>query len=448
MRDVEGLQRHLDPLRARGARIAVDDAGEGYAGLQQVMSMRADIIKLDRALVADVHADPAKIALIGSLVHFARSTGASICAEGIETLAELRVLIHLGVATGQGWALARPGAPWPEVDPEAARVCAASCARSSPRSFPSARRGAPDGRFQDGDARRGSGRCSSARPRSATSATSSSCSKKVCRTIGELLGYGAVVVNVYRPAFDDMLTAAAVSPPRSSSSSWWAGPPPRTPGTRSSPRGSSGAGGVLRPRRGVRLGRAGRGDRRARHRSPTDDPDAWSAEDALFVPLRDSTGELIGVVSVDEPHTGRRPSDEQLDALVAIAGHAALALRIAQGTANDAQHQRMLESVLEVSAQLAEADGPDDVLQAVCDGIQDALGFDKVVIELAEEPGARWRRLPGAAGRSMARPLPRHDARGDRAPLHDGVRGGGLLPDPDRGGRGAPRRAPRAPPPR
>ena len=73
--------------------------------------MRADIIKLDRALVADVHADPAKVALIGSLVHFARSTGAAICAEGIETLEELRVLIHLGVAYGQGWALGRPARP-------------------------------------------------------------------------------------------------------------------------------------------------------------------------------------------------------------------------------------------------------------------------------------------------------------------------------------------------
>ena len=121
--DVERLQRHLEPLRARGARIAVDDAGEGYAGLQQVMSMRADLIKLDRALVADVHADPAKVALIGSLVHFARSTGAAICAEGIETLEELRVLIHLGVAYGQGWALGRPGAPWPRVNAEAARLC-------------------------------------------------------------------------------------------------------------------------------------------------------------------------------------------------------------------------------------------------------------------------------------------------------------------------------------
>jgi diguanylate cyclase (GGDEF)-like protein len=121
--DVEGLQRNLEPLRMRGARIAVDDAGEGYAGLQQVMSMRADIIKLDRALVADVHADPAKVALIGSLVHFARSTGAAICAEGIETLEELRVLIHLGVAYGQGWTLGRPAAAWPRVNAEAARLC-------------------------------------------------------------------------------------------------------------------------------------------------------------------------------------------------------------------------------------------------------------------------------------------------------------------------------------
>jgi diguanylate cyclase (GGDEF)-like protein len=121
--DVGDLQRHLDPLRSRGARIAVDDAGEGYAGLQQVMRMRADFIKLDRALVADVHSDPAKIALIGSLVHFARSTGASICAEGIETLDELRVLIHLGVASGQGWVFARPGEAWPTVNPEAAQLC-------------------------------------------------------------------------------------------------------------------------------------------------------------------------------------------------------------------------------------------------------------------------------------------------------------------------------------
>ena len=78
---------------------------------------------VDRALVAEVHADPAKIALIGSLVHFARSTGASICAEGVESLDELRVLSHLGVAHAQGWALGRPGPAWPRVNAEAACLC-------------------------------------------------------------------------------------------------------------------------------------------------------------------------------------------------------------------------------------------------------------------------------------------------------------------------------------
>ena len=83
---------------------------------------------------------------------------------------------------------------------------------------------------------------------------------------------------------------------------------------------------------------------------PNEAPDAWTAEDALFVPLQDSNGGLIGVISVDEPETGRPPSDEELDALVTIARHAAIALRLAQETAHTAQHQRMLEGVLAVSA--------------------------------------------------------------------------------------------------
>jgi diguanylate cyclase (GGDEF)-like protein len=120
--------------------------------------------------------------------------------------------------------------------------------------------------------------------------------------------------------------------------------------------------------------------------APSDDPDAWRAEDALFVPLRDPKGLLIGVISVDEPVGGRRPTDDEVDALVAIARHAALALRMAQDTANDVQHQRMLEGILEVSARVAEADDPEEILQAVCDGIRDALGFETVVIELAARP--------------------------------------------------------------
>ena len=113
--DQELLAAQLGPLRARGARIAVDDAGAGYAALQHVMRVRPDIIKLDRALVANVDSDPARAALVDAYVRFARRTGAAICAEGIETPEELRVLADLEVAYGQGFGVARPAPPWSSV---------------------------------------------------------------------------------------------------------------------------------------------------------------------------------------------------------------------------------------------------------------------------------------------------------------------------------------------
>ena len=213
--------------------------------------------------------------------------------------------------------------------------------------------------------------------------------EELCRTIAELLGYRAVVVNVYRPAFDDMLTAAAIGSEDSVEALVG----------RASPADSwyplladhfERRGAYFVPGEDFDWEALG-ADTYVPDIEPSDDPEAWTAEDALFVPLRDSKGDLLGVVSVDEPETGRRPTDADLDALVAIARHAALALRIGQGTANDMMHQRMLEGVLEVSARLAEAQETDDVLQAVCDGIDDALGFDKVVIELAEGPDATLR---------------------------------------------------------
>lgn len=119
----DNLQKALAPLRARGARIAVDDAGAGYAGLQQVMRMQADLIKLDRSLISGIHADPVKAALVRSLVHFAVDTGAELCAEGIEGLDELRTLAELGVSLAQGFAIGRPSPPWIGIDPAAAEVC-------------------------------------------------------------------------------------------------------------------------------------------------------------------------------------------------------------------------------------------------------------------------------------------------------------------------------------
>ena len=119
----DNLQAALAPLRERGARVAVDDAGAGYAGLQQVMRMQADVIKLDRSLVQDVHKDAVKAALVRSLVHFAADTNAELCAEGIENLDELTTLVALGVSMAQGYVLARPAPPWASVSEAAAAVC-------------------------------------------------------------------------------------------------------------------------------------------------------------------------------------------------------------------------------------------------------------------------------------------------------------------------------------
>ena len=207
----------------------------------------------------------------------------------------------------------------------------------------------------------------------------------VAQTISEVLGYKAVVVNVYRPAFDDMLTAAAVGSEESLKALLGTVSPNDTWAPLLADR--------FRRRDGAYFVPDGEFDwdslgieTYVPDLEPSDDPDAWLAGDALFVPLRDARHQLLGVISVDEPETGRRPTDSELDALVAISRHAALALRIAQEIADEMQHQRMLERVLEVSARLAEADDVDAVLQAVCDGIADALGFNRVMISLAEDP--------------------------------------------------------------
>lgn len=108
--DYTALLAGLAPLRDRGLRVAVDDAGAGYAGLRHVLQLRPDILKLDIDLIRGIDLDPAKRALSAALVIFARETGAEIIAEGIETPAELRTLRGLGVNWGQGYHLARPAA--------------------------------------------------------------------------------------------------------------------------------------------------------------------------------------------------------------------------------------------------------------------------------------------------------------------------------------------------
>jgi diguanylate cyclase (GGDEF)-like protein len=117
---------------------------------------------------------------------------------------------------------------------------------------------------------------------------------------------------------------------------------------------------------------------------PSADPDAWHPDDELFVPMLHSDGHMLGILSVGEPYTGTRPSDEELEVLVAVADHVALALQSFQEEAAAAHHRLALRELLQVSSRLAETPAVEAILQATCDGIRHALGFRKVSIQLPD----------------------------------------------------------------
>jgi EAL domain-containing protein (putative c-di-GMP-specific phosphodiesterase class I)/CheY-like chemotaxis protein len=106
--DYDELGTALERLRARGARIAIDDAGAGFASLRHTLLLDPDVIKLDISLTRHIDADRGKRALAKALISFAQEMRMDIVAEGIETEEELETLLALGARLGQGFYLARP----------------------------------------------------------------------------------------------------------------------------------------------------------------------------------------------------------------------------------------------------------------------------------------------------------------------------------------------------
>lgn len=98
----------LSTLRRNGMRLAVDDAGAGYASFRHILRLKPDIIKLDASLVAEIDKDMGIRALAAAIVKFAEETGCKVVAEGVETQKELQVLRELNVNKAQGYLLGRP----------------------------------------------------------------------------------------------------------------------------------------------------------------------------------------------------------------------------------------------------------------------------------------------------------------------------------------------------
>ncbi|MDX6544653.1 MAG: hypothetical protein QOG02_427 [Gaiellales bacterium] len=208
-------------------------------------------------------------------------------------------------------------------------------------------------------------------------------------TVGRALGLGTVVVNIYRPEWDDFIVSSVHGSVEAKSlllgstyeRSWF----DPLLAARFERRGAY----VIK--QGTFDWETNLGDRYVPSEPPSPIPNAWQPQDELFVPFRHSDGHILGIFSVGDPASGLRLSDEELDVLVAVSSQAAVLVEAAEATANWERSQTALTELLTVSSRLLEVGSVQDVLDVVCSSIASALGFDKVMVELRDERDGSYR---------------------------------------------------------
>src|SRR5665213_390100 len=113
-------------------------------------------------------------------------------------------------------------------------------------------------------------------------------------------------------------------------------------------------------------------------------PGGWDPEDALLVQLRDSKGEPLGILSIDEPRSGRMPDLNELRLLRAICSHAEQSLENAHASAQSERHRNRLTQLLGASARFSECQSHREVLETACEALVPGLGFERVAIYFGE----------------------------------------------------------------
>jgi diguanylate cyclase (GGDEF)-like protein len=106
--DFSGFKKTIEHYKNQNYKIAIDDAGAGYSGLNLITDVHPHYIKLDMKLVRDIDKDGFKKSLVKSLYDFSCLTDIALIAEGIETEEELRTLVEIGVQYGQGYFIQYP----------------------------------------------------------------------------------------------------------------------------------------------------------------------------------------------------------------------------------------------------------------------------------------------------------------------------------------------------
>lgn len=129
--DYDALRAAVAPYRERGFRLAVDDAGAGYASLRHITELEPDFIKLDARLIRGLTGARPRQALVRAMQTFADEVGAGLIAEGVESLDDLELLARAAPSMlVQGNAVGRPDRAWPAIAVQAARLLEPRSART------------------------------------------------------------------------------------------------------------------------------------------------------------------------------------------------------------------------------------------------------------------------------------------------------------------------------
>jgi diguanylate cyclase (GGDEF)-like protein len=207
----------------------------------------------------------------------------------------------------------------------------------------------------------------------------------IARTVAEVVGFGTVVLNLYRREWDDFCVTTvhgdkevqrALLGSTYSRESW-----------AQLLDGRFLRHGVFFIKHGEFDWESDTGKRYVPVREVNDHADAWNPDDEVFVPLYGPGDQLLGILSLGDPSSGLRPSEEELGLLVGLAHYAAQALAAAQAAIMRERYRVALEELMHVSSGLTQTLSTDSIMHSVCNGIANALGFQKVCVDLLAGDG-------------------------------------------------------------
>jgi EAL domain-containing protein (putative c-di-GMP-specific phosphodiesterase class I) len=101
-------EQHIRDLMSLGVSVAIDDFGSGFSNFAYLAEFEADIIKLDKSLVADIAKNSRRRTLVGHIIALAKVLRYRVVAEGIEDQDTLQILQSLHCDEGQGYLFSRP----------------------------------------------------------------------------------------------------------------------------------------------------------------------------------------------------------------------------------------------------------------------------------------------------------------------------------------------------